>query len=120
MNLLVVIIEDPNKIEPLLDRWYEHDIAGATILDSRGMGHIISEHYSIFSRFSDLTGTSSESPNNNLIFTVIETEKTLQDAIQDVRDIIGDLSKPNTGMLFSLPVNNVEGFNTPIQDEERF
>lgn len=118
MKLLVVIVEDPDKIEPLMDSWYEHNISGATIIDSRGMGHVIADHYSIFSRFSDLTGARGGSYHNNVIFTVIENEKLLNKAIEDVYDIIGDLNQPNTGMLFTLPIGQVAGFKTPLSDDD--
>lgn len=116
MKLLIVIVEDPDKIEPLMDSWYEHNISGATIIDSRGMGHVIADHYSIFSRFSDLTGTRGGSYHNNLIFTVIDKEEILEKAIADVYDIVGDLNEPDTGMLFTLPIGQVEGFKTPLSE----
>ena len=118
MKLLIVIVEDPDKIEPLMDSWYEHNISGATIIDSRGMGHVIADHYSIFSRFSDLTGARGGSYHNNVIFTVIEKEDLLEQAIEDVYNIIGDLNKPDTGLLFTLPIGRVEGLKTPLPDDD--
>lgn len=117
MKLLIVIVEDPDKIEPLMDNWYENKISGATIIDSRGMGHIIADNYSIFSRFSDLTGARGGSYHNNVIFTIIEKDEVLEKAIEAVYKIIGNLNEPDTGMLFTLPIGRVEGFKTPLSDE---
>lgn len=117
MKLLIVIVEDPDKIEPLMDSWYENNISGATIIDSRGMGHVIADNYSIFSRFSDLTGARGGSYHNNVIFTVIEKEEVLEKAIESVYKIIGDLDEPDTGMLFTLPIGQIAGFKTPLSDD---
>ncbi len=117
MHLLVTVVEEPEKIEPILDMLYENDITGATVIDSRGMGHMIADHYSIFSRFSNLTGSHEGETHNNVLFTVIRTEETLERAIEIIKEVIGDLNQPNTGLLFTMRLDRVEGFATPLKDE---
>ena len=116
MHLLVAVIEDPEKMEPILDQFYENGIGGATVLDSMGMGHLIADHYSIFSRFADLTGSQQGSTNSKVMFTVVPTEETLELAIEIIKGVVGDLTQPDTGLLFTLPVGRVEGLDTPLRE----
>ncbi len=117
MKLLVAVIEDSSKMEKILDYFYENNIGGATIIDSRGMGHLIADHYSIFARFSDLTGSDSDGTDvhNNTIFTVIKNDETLQLAIELIEKVVGDLNQPDTGLVFTLPVLDAKGLDTPLE-----
>jgi len=119
MKLLVAVIEDTTRIDTILDLFYENGIPGATVINSRGMGHVIADHYSIFARFSDLTGSSKGSDvHNSTIFTVIKTDETLQLAIELIEEVVGDLNQPDTGLIFTLPVLDVKGFNTPLTQSQ--
>lgn len=116
VELLVAIIENSEDINPILDSFFEEDIPGATVIDSRGMGHMIADHTSIFSRFTDLTGGEGTSKHNNVLFTVIEEEEKLNRAKEIIKSIVGDLDEPDTGLIFTLPVSSIEGFGTHLTD----
>ncbi|HOA30751.1 MAG TPA: hypothetical protein PKM70_02360 [Clostridia bacterium] len=45
-------------------------------------------------------------PYNKTIFTVIEDDKVLEDAVNAVKEIL-DLDKPGVGLMFSIPVGKV-------------
>jgi nitrogen regulatory protein PII len=117
VHLLVAVIEDSEKVEPILETFYESGMSGATVLESMGMGHAIAAHYSIFSRFADLNGSRQGQTHNRVIFTVVETEEILERAVEIIRKVVGDLNRPDTGLLFTVPLDRVEGFNTPLGEE---
>ncbi len=116
MELIVAIIENSEDVSPILDRFYEEGIPGATVIDSRGMGHMIADHTSIFSRFSDLTGGEGASKHNNVLLTLVDDEEKIEKAISIIDEIVGDLDKPDTGLVFTIPVDRVAGFNTPLTE----
>jgi anti-anti-sigma regulatory factor len=43
MKLLVLFLNKVEKLEEVLEGYLEIDITGATVVDSVGMGHILSE-----------------------------------------------------------------------------
>lgn len=110
MELLIVIIENEKHLRPILDAFFAADIAGATVLDSTGLGHLIADHIPIFSHFAELK--KDHVVHNKTIFTVIKQEEEMERAIQIVEEIVGDFNKPETGMLFTLPVNRILGYKT--------
>ncbi len=108
MQLLVIVIEREEHLRPILDEFFEAKLPGATVLDSMGLGHMIADHIPLFSHFAELS--KGDVIHNKTIFTVIEEEEELEQAIEIVERIAGDLREPETGMLFTLPVNRVRGF----------
>jgi nitrogen regulatory protein P-II 1 len=111
MKLLIVILNKVEKLEEVLEGFIEIGITGATVIDSIGMGHILSEEVPIFAglRFM-FTGNK---PHNKTIFSAIRDEKE-KPAIELLRNILGDINQPGTGIVFTIPIERVEGLKPEI------
>ncbi|MGB3862365.1 MAG: P-II family nitrogen regulator [Candidatus Aminicenantaceae bacterium] len=111
MKLLILILNKVEKLEEVLEGFIEIGISGATVIDSVGMGHIISEEVPIFAglRFM-FTGAK---PHNKTILSVIKRENE-EPVVRLLEKILGDLNKPGTGILFMIPVDRVEGLMPEI------
>lgn len=48
MKLLVLFLNKVEKLEEVLEGYVEVGVSGATVVDSVGMGHILSEEVPIF------------------------------------------------------------------------
>ena len=48
MKLLILILNKVEKLEEVLEGFLEIGITGATVIESSGMGHILSEEVPIF------------------------------------------------------------------------
>ena len=56
--------------------------------------------------------------HHRTFFTVVDDEDLLEKLIQAAQDAVGDLDAPNTGILFTVPVNQVYGIaRRPPQEE---
>ncbi len=108
MKLLVVVINDRSKLTPLLDRFYELGVKGATVIDSQGMGHLIADHIPFFSRFAELSKSDSDE-SSYTVFSLIRDQDLLEKAMEAVEETMGDLYKSDTGLLFVIPVDYVKG-----------
>jgi nitrogen regulatory protein P-II 1 len=106
MKLLVLILNRVDKLEEVLEGFVEIGITGATIIDSIGMGHVLSEEVPIFLglRFM-FTGAK---PHNKTIISVIKDKKE-KPAIKMLSKILGSLNQPGTGIVFTLPIESVKG-----------
>jgi len=111
MKLLILILNKVEKLEEVLEGFIEIGISGATVIDSVGMGHIISEEVPIFAglRFM-FTGSK---PHNKTILSVFKKEKE-EPLVRLLKKILGDLNKPGTGILFIFPIDRVEGLKPEI------
>ncbi len=106
MKLLILFLNKVEKLEEVLEGFVEIGITGATVIDSVGMGHILSEEVPIFAGLRFMFAGAK--PHNKTIFSVIKDEKE-EEAIRILQKILGDLKKPGTGIVFTIPLNRVEG-----------
>jgi hypothetical protein len=117
MNLLVVVLNHEEHLRTLLERLPEIDVRGATVIGSTGMGQLLATDVPIFSTLSKLLSGANNRVENFTVFSVIRTEETLEKAIALVHEIAGDLTKPNSGILFVVPVTRIEGLAAPLSAE---
>jgi hypothetical protein len=117
MNVLVVVLNHEEHVRILLERFPEIDVRGATVISSTGMGQLLAADVPIFSTLSKLLSGASRRMENSTIFSVIRTDETLEKAIALVHEIAGDLTKPNSGILFVVPITRIEGLAAPLSAE---
>ena len=63
MQLLIAVINDEERLDDILSGFLELGITGATIIDSEGMGHVLSHDIPIFA--SSLSRVIILMPPNN-------------------------------------------------------
>jgi nitrogen regulatory protein PII len=114
MRLLVVVVHDPEKLDEILSGFLEIGITGATVLQSEGMGSVLSQDVPIFAGLQTLV--SGSTPQNRLILSVVERDK-VQPAIEILKDVSGNLEDPATGIAFSVPVDDVFGLAPELGGE---
>ena len=105
MELFVLILNRVELLDDVLSYFVEAGISGATVIDSVGMGRIIAT-MPIFAGFRDLM--VGNRPTNKTILAVVDGG-VVPELIAGVERIVGDLAVPGTGLVFTLPVNHVQG-----------
>lgn len=116
MELLIAVINQEDRLDDILSGFLELGITGATVIDSEGMGHVLSHDIPIFAGLQTLI--SRARPSNQTIFSVIDTDEKVQGAIALLRETCGDLDDPATGIVFTIPVSRVVGLAPELGTEE--
>lgn len=116
MQLLVAVINQEEKLDEILSGFLELGITGATILNSEGMGRVLSHDIPIFAGLQTLIARSR--PQNQTIFSVIKEEAKVEGAIALLQEICGDLNDPATGIAFTIPVSRVVGLKPELDIED--
>lgn len=108
MKLSLVFLNRIEYLEELLSAFLEIGISGATVLDSVGMGHIISENIPIFAGLRDAFAGSS--PVNKLILVIADDQQVerLEALLEDIFEGV-DEGKPY--FLASFSIDRLAGFN---------
>ena len=107
MNLVVSVIENTSIIPKLMSELQDNGIGGATVIDSYGMGRILSRSHKDISSKEIISYVLSENrPTNRTVFLVVEQD-LLDKTLEIFNKIVGDFSSPNTGILFSLKLDQV-------------
>lgn len=108
MQLLILILKQAELIEKLLKTLAENGIHGCTILDGHGMGESLAnmEDVPMFGALRAMM-TSYHQPSKVMLMAVKDDEIIKTTGV--IKSVVGDLSKPNTGILLSVPVYYCEG-----------
>ena len=116
MFMIICVVHNPEKCQPLLDAWESVGVSGVTVIHSTGLGRMrgsgwmddiplfpsleaLSEHEEYFSR---------------TLFTVVESEANVDRLVKATESVVGDLTQPETGFLVVLPVMRVYGLNKEL------
>lgn len=109
MKLIIFIMNRVEKLDKLIRELHQRGIKGATILSSTGMAQklLANEDTAFIGSLKALF--DNPRIESKVIMTVVE-ENQKEVVYQAIEDIVGDLSLPNTGIVFTLDVSDVKGY----------
>jgi len=111
MYLILFVLDNPDKLNQLLDAWEEAGTGGATVLVSTGMhrlgGGAIRDDIPLMPGLDDFY--KREEDYHRTLFTVVKDEDVLDKIVAATEKVVGKLSEPNTGILVVLPAAQVYG-----------
>ena len=108
MKLMVIILNKTDALESLLEGMSAAGLGGATIIESSGLATTLSRLDSSIISASIRAILSGAEEDNRTMLSVIRNDQ-LEIARKVVYNTVGDLSHPNTGIMFTLPIDFVEG-----------
>jgi len=107
VKLFVYILNQQEKLDEILSGFIEIGITGATIIDSVGMGRILSKDIPIFAGFQSLV--SGSRPYNKTIISVVDDDEKVRNALSLIEEVCGSFAEPGSGIAFTLPLDQVHG-----------
>ncbi len=109
MKLLIYVLSHVEKLQSILKQFNDQGLSGATIIDSSGMGRELTERdeFSIFGSMRALIDQNNRTTKT--LFLVVEDDE-VKKVEKVIEKVIGDLSKPDQGILFTIPLDYVKGF----------
>jgi hypothetical protein len=109
IHALFIVLNELDYLDDILGGFVDIGLSGATVLDSQGMANIIvnssKQHSFLYGHLKKFMQDSL--PYNKTIFTVIEKEELLQEAVSVVQNIIGHAPRPGAGFMFSIPITKI-------------
>ena len=112
MYLLVIITRQEDKTYDFLNLLPTVGVRGATVIEGRGMGKILRDRETIFTSIEQILSASIDLTDNVVILSLVEGGEVLARARRLARTVFGDFARPNTGVLFVVPIADVEGLAT--------
>ena len=104
-KLVVVVLYEADFLDDILEYFLEIGISGSTVIDSIGMGGILTK-VPLFASFIDFLGSNKN--YSKTILSIVD-EDMLETVVSGIEDIIGDLDKRSGAILFSLDVSFSKG-----------
>ncbi len=109
MYVVLCVLDDPDRLDEVLDAWRKTGVSGATIIESNGLYRRQTYHRHIPLRFGFEHLTEWMEQCNITLVAVVEGEEIVQRCIEAVESVVGRLEEPNTGVLAAWPVPIVRG-----------
>lgn len=113
-RLLVMVLNDPGRLDEVLSGLLDLGVTGATIVDAEGMGRILSDEIPLF---AGLQAAVPDRPRHAMVLSVV-AERLVDPVIEYVQEVLGDLATPATGIVFVLPVERVVGLKSRLARAE--
>ncbi len=109
MYMLVMVLDDTAHLSDVLNAWDQAGVGGVTIIESTGLNRVLRRHNAdmAFVGFSQMFGSGRV--GHNTLFTVIDSLEMAETAVAATEAVLGDLSQPDTGIIFALPVAKTWG-----------
>ena len=102
MYLLIAVINNEAILDELITGWLDIGITGATVAETSDLLQLISNHIPIVAGFRSLT--SGGMPHNRTVFTAVERQEILDQAVRFLQSICERNGKPRQGTYFVLPL----------------
>ncbi|MBW2368025.1 MAG: hypothetical protein JRH15_09080 [Deltaproteobacteria bacterium] len=115
MYLLTAVINNEALLDDLLTGWLDIGITGATVVESTDFVELISTHVPIFAGFRSLTGGGMH--HNKTIFTAVETQEILDEAVAFMESLCRKTDKPHQGIYFVTPIERFNRLGAPVHHE---
>jgi hypothetical protein len=101
-----LVLDNPALLNDVLEAWSDVGVRGVTILESTGVHRVRSrasaQDVPFMLGFSRLLRT--DQVGHNTLFAVVPDMAVVERLVAATEAIVGDLSQPNTGVLFAVPV----------------
>ena len=112
MQLLFLVIKRVELVDEIMIALAQAGVRGGTSIDSVGMAKSISgaENLATIGLFSSIVKGVDPTQKGKTVFVVVDDEQ-VQSAIAAIKSVTGELTQPNAGVLFTVPITYAEGIN---------
>ena len=109
MHAILMVLDDPNRLDELLEAWEGAGVSGATILESSGMHRRRQQVRGARYAFPFPVLSQGEHEGHYSLLTVVVDDEAVRRCIEAAESVVGPLDGPNSGMLIAWPVPVARG-----------
>lgn len=107
---LFIVLNETQYLSEILTSLQHLGIRGATVINTRGSRRIQEDEEEASILFKMIQSLQGHTKDNRTIFSVIEKDEQIHDAMKNIEGILGgDMTVPNKGIMFVLPVTHFRG-----------
>jgi nitrogen regulatory protein PII len=114
MLMVLLVLNDSDKLRDVLEAWESAGVPGVTVLHSTGLGKLrqdsgLWDDLPLLPNIEDFF--EREELHSRTIFSVVPNEDMADRLVQLTQKLIGDFNQPETGLLVVLPLVKVYGLD---------
>jgi len=113
-HLVVLVLDQVEHLSPVLESWQQAGITGITIHASTGLGRISTLRDDLPLMPSLRTLFESGELHHRTLWAVVDDDFDLDSLFDATEAITGPLHAPDTGIMFSVPIDKVRGLHRRV------
>lgn len=111
-TMVILVLDNVDRLEDVLDAWWKGGVPGITILESSGSAQYYRnqgarDDLPIFPSLSSLIG--HQEIHNRTLFAVMPDGYEIEKLFDATENVLGPLARPHNGFMFALPVLHARG-----------
>ena len=108
-NVIFVVLPNLETCQDMLRAWQAAGVSTGTILDSMGLHEIDQRGRDDLPLFPSMRNLLAHETPQRTMFAVVGDDVDLEHIIAASEAVVGSFDRPNSGILFVLPVTHVRG-----------
>lgn len=114
-EVVICVLNESEYFHEVLAAFLEAGVTSSTVIESQGMGRILSHDVPVFAGFRHLF--SGSKPFNNTIFAVVDDPSVTEEIILLVKDVLAASEDEHKGIIFSVPVSAYSYLSEELRPE---
>lgn len=119
MFMILFVLDEPGRLDEVLEGWSEIGIHGITIIESTGFYRRQIKRSKLHLTFLVEPASSILEEGNITLFTAVEDEDLVQRCLQKTEQIVGSLDKPHSGVFMAWPLSSAKGLHKQMGEGEK-
>jgi hypothetical protein len=115
MYMILFVLDDPDRLDEVLDAWGKAGISGVTVVESTGIHRLRRQLPPMRYVFQQ---SSMVEEGHYTLISIVPGEAAVQACLQATESLIGNLFQPNTGVFAAWPLSLVKGVPHPDSGQE--
>ncbi len=118
MHMVMLVIDDMDRLDEVLDAWLEVGVAGATIIESTGLHRL--RFKSLGARYSFGLPRASDrvEQGHYTVFVAVKDVGQARQCLAAAESVLGDLDDPHTGIFAAWPLTVSKGLLSAMGEYE--
>jgi hypothetical protein len=119
MQMIMLVLDDPNQLDAILDAWHAAGVSGVTIVESIG-SYRRRQARRVHGRYLfGLPGLRECTEQcQYILFAIVPDSRTVRACLDTVEGIIGALTEPNTGVFAAWELSLAKGVPEMLSESE--
>jgi hypothetical protein len=109
MHIVMLVLNQPERLDEVLDAWRASGVTGVTIFESTGIQRRQNQRERIPMRYAFEPLPVGGESGHYTLFTIVPGPDAARACLAAAEAIIGDLDEPHTGVLAAWPLELVKG-----------
>jgi nitrogen regulatory protein PII len=109
MHMIMLVLDDPSRLDEVLEAWSSAGVSGVTIMETIGAYRRHTRRVTGRYVFGLPGLAESAERSQYTLFAVVPDRKTADLCLEASERVVGDLDEPNTGVFASWKLSSAKG-----------